>query len=609
MPRLLPHVFLLLPLMALVACNGSGKPEDTATANQSSSLQFWPPEASRGITFDARITATASVFDFENGSLTLGEGVTVNSFTVLDNWTAVANVTVAADAGLGLRDAHVTTHYGEQVIGEALTIVADSFSITPNRGMIGESLQVELVGQNTVWEPGKSWAGFGDAVTVNTVDVLSENYAIATVTIGRDAVPGARDVTMETGPDVTTAYNAFQVDRVAVGAAFEPTEIDQGATIDFTIRGSGTQFDENTIISFWNSGRSNPDLQIDRMVVVDAENIYGTLTASNAAEIGFRDVHIDTWSSEGTLEGVVVEDGIEVKDALPGLDNVGVSLSFYVVRGIDNTTGQISESVQGSAVFWIPLDPPCPNSPETPACTDGQDNDSDGYTDCYDSDCANDPACGSGPQPYDANGVFQTYSQGGASDCPTAETVGAGDHVWFESECNVVTLDRYVDGSTGLIYYTADLSLADYCFDQVYDLHTEGEPNGIGEYILEDVQPTVPADYSILTPQLWNNFTQSRAEPFDYTWTPAQTYPDAIFGTQISGTLVATGEGGFAGSLPWDDGVHSYIPDELSQLEAGPVSFTAFSYIEGREFGFPFSTIQSNKSSSVLQISGSMVLE
>jgi hypothetical protein len=604
------RILATLPLLLLfTGCNEAGKADDTAAINPSDALQFWPPEAAKGQTFDARITAAESILDFETSTLKLGEGVTVNSFTVLDGWNAVANITVAEDAALGFRDARIETHYGEKVVGEALNIVADSFILTPARGRIGETLQVELIGERTTWEAGKTWTGFGDDITVTSVDVLSENYALATVTIGREAVPGLRDVTMETGPDVTTAYNAFQVDRVALGATFDPTTIQQGESLDFTILAKGTHFDQNTVVSFWNGNDENPDIQVDRLVVVDAENIYGTITASNAAEIGFRDVHIDTWSQQGVLEGVVVEDGLEVKDTLPGLENVGISLSFYVVRGIDNSTGAISEYVQGSVVFYIPLDPPCPNSPESAACSNGADDDSDGFTDCYDTDCASDPACGSGPQPYDNNGVFPTYQQGGTSDCPNPETVGAGDHVWFESDCNIVTFDKNIDAATGMIYYAADLTLDDYCFDQVYDLHTQGEEGAIGEYILEDVQPTVPADFSITSPQLWNNYTQSRTEDFNYTWTPAQTYPDAIFGTQISGTLIATGEGGFAGSLPWDDGVHAYTPDELGQLEAGPVTFTAYSYIEGRRFGFPFSTIQSNKSDSVVQISASMVLE
>jgi hypothetical protein len=120
----------------------------------------------------------------------------------------------------------------------------------------------------------------------------------------------------------------------------------------------------------------------------------------------------------------------------------------------------------------------------------------------------------------------------------------------------------------------------------------------------------VPADFEMLTPGWWGDFTQSRAADLTYTWTPAQTYPDAFFVTQISGTLVETGEGGFIGSLPWDDGEHTYTAAELSQMESGPVSFAAISMIpEGPAFGFPFSTIQSNKSSTYVYVGGSLVLE
>ncbi|HNC98026.1 MAG TPA: hypothetical protein PKW90_17985, partial [Myxococcota bacterium] len=129
------RILATLPLLLLfTGCNEAGKADDTAAINPSDALQFWPPEAAKGQTFDARITAAESILDFETSTLKLGEGVTVNSFTVLDGWNAVANVTVAEDAALGFRDARIETHYGEKVVGEALNIVADSFILTPARG-------------------------------------------------------------------------------------------------------------------------------------------------------------------------------------------------------------------------------------------------------------------------------------------------------------------------------------------------------------------------------------------------------------------------------------------------------------------------------------------
>ena len=64
--------------------------------------------------------------------------------------------------------------------------------------------------------------------------------------------------------------------------------------------------------------------------------------------------------------------------------------------------------------------------------------------------------------------------------------------MWFESDANVVTLEKQFDSASGAIYYIGqNLTIDDYVPGQMYDLHTQGEEGGIGEYILEDVQPTV----------------------------------------------------------------------------------------------------------------------
>lgn len=594
-----------MTLLVLALFAGCADTADSATkAEEAAALEFWPPEAGRGTSFSARIEASSSVFDLSGDTLDFGGGVTVDSFSVLDGWTAVAEITVAPGADLGAHDGELVTSKGGFTLDDALTITDDSFSIAPTRAKIGESVRVEFIGQNTAWTSGTTWASFGDEVDVTSVEVLSDTYLVADVTVRPDAIPGARDVSVEVGPEVTTLYGAFQVDRVGLGAVWDPKEVDQGETLTFTVYGQGTHFDEDSEISFFSDGDENGDIVVNSITVLDAENLYGSMTVSNAAELGYRDVRITTDD-----EGVFIEDAFVVNEGDIDLSNVGISLSFQVVRGIDNSSGAISEYVTAQAIFYIPLDPPCPANPESD-CTNETDDDLDGFTDCNDSDCSSNPACGGGPQPYDSNGYWQTYTTGGSEDCPTPTTVGAGEHVYFESDCNIVTLDRYVDSASGLIYYAdADVTLDDYCFGQWYDLHTEGEEGGIGEYVLDDVQPTVPADFELLVPEWWGNFTQSRAEDLTYTWTPAQTYPTAIFGTSISGTLSSNGEQGYIGSLPWDDGEHTYTSDDLSELEAGSCSFGAYSYIEGEYFGFPFSTIQTNKSDSILYISGTVVLE
>ena len=92
-------------------------------------------------------------------------------------------------------------------------------------------------------------------------------------------------------------------------------------------------------------------------------------------------------------------------------------------------------------------------------------------------------------------------------------------------------------------------------------------------------------------------------------WTPAMTYPDAIFSINIIGTVEASGKPGFAGVLPWDDGGHAFTSDELMQLVPEPVSFQAYSYIQGPYFGFPESIYQENQSDSFIALQSSFTLE
>lgn len=572
------RVLLAASLLALIpGCNPETDETGSVEEPESSSLMLYPSVGGINTDMEVQIRSERSYLRFGETDLDLGPGITVHSVTVHDGYTATAAITIDPDAELGWRDGVVGVEGIDDTLYEAFNVVADSIQIRPSNGKMGELVEVDILGQNTEWEAGYTWTSFGDGIDVLDFDVISATTASATIAIRADTAPGTRDVAMENGPHVTTLYDGFTVDRAVITAFFDPEEALQGDTVEFTITGLDTNFIQGTGVEFWDDGGPNADIRVTELTVLDSENMYGKMRLSNAARVGMRDVLIragDEW--------LLVPDAFEVIDAPPDLANVAIGLGFDVIRSIDNSTGALGERVSALAYFIIPLDPPCGAAPPP----------------------------GSGPAPYDANGVFPVPPEAEEVDCPHPETVSAGDYVWFESDENVVTLHKDVIQSTNQIVYRGiDLTLDDYRFGNFYDLHTQGDPDGIPEVILEGVQPTVPADYYILEPQLWGDYVHDRSTTFDYKWSPAQTYPDAVFVTQISGTLEATGDGGFAGSVPWDDGVHSYVPGELLQLQSGPVSFLASSMIEGPLFGFPFSTIQTNQSNSVLQTSASLILE
>ena len=211
------------------------------------------------------------------------------------------------------------------------------------------------------------------------------------------------------------------------------------------------------------------------------------------------------------------------------------------------------------------------------------------------------------------------YSSGnfgnGEEDCPFPTTVPAGDYIWLESESNIITLDKTEDTSTGAVYYYAsDLTIDDYVTDEWYDLHTQGEDDGIGEELLEAVQPTVPADWEWTSPDLWGNYTHNRAEAFEFEWTDAETYPDAMFIVYICTELEPCpmsedGYYGYAGAYPWDDGEHEFTASEMSLMGDGSVPVYAYSIISGPEFGLPDSIYQENQAVSYIYLAQSMVLE
>ena len=73
-----------------------------------------------------------------------------------------------------------------------------------------------------------------------------------------------------------------------------------------------------------------------------------------------------------------------------------------------------------------------------------------------------------------------------------------GDFVWLESDENIVTLEKTFDAASGMVRYTApDLVLADYVPNNIYDLHTQGEEGGIGEYLLPDESRPLPLLFGV----------------------------------------------------------------------------------------------------------------
>ena len=105
-------------------------------------------------------------------------------------------------------------------------------SITPDQGAQGQTLDVAIVGTDTHFQTGTTFATFGDGVTVDALTVVDQTHATATVSVSPTTTLGWRTVMVVTGGEQATIAPVnvngpgFQV--VAGAAALESVSPDSG---------------------------------------------------------------------------------------------------------------------------------------------------------------------------------------------------------------------------------------------------------------------------------------------------------------------------------------------------------------------------------------------
>lgn len=518
-----------------------------------------PPVVARGTTQPVRLRSRRSALDFEDTQLEIhAQGLTLREFAVLDGFTAFAELDVAEDAPVGRYAATLDSRTQRWELDEFVTVIDDRFTAEPDNAKMGEVVKVTLLGVNTAWENGLTWASFGPDVQTIDVTVVAPTELQARIAIASDALPGFRDITVEEGGSVLTLYDGFTVDRQVLTASWDPPVVTQGEEVEFRIEGVNTRFTQGITgadVQFWRQTAAVADLTFLDFFYESPTVLTGRAKVSNAATPGSRDVFIDQ------EEDLLIADALQILPSPPDPIDARMRIDLDLTRTISRNTGESSDSVRAYAIFFVPLDPPC----------------SVGFN----------PS--SGPVPFDINGVFPVPPPfDDPVDCPEVLTVDAGEQMWFEGPTNTITLLREQNPNTDQIYYRGqDLTLADYHFGDTYDVRVPGAEGGVPAFFVDNAQPTVPEEYRFVFPD-FQGLTIDRFEDFDFDWTEAGVYPTGLFSISLNGTLLDTGEPGFVGVLPFDDGHHGFGPSQLSQLAPGNASFSAFSRVEGRVFQTPY---------------------
>ncbi|MFA5761626.1 MAG: IPT/TIG domain-containing protein, partial [Dehalococcoidales bacterium] len=266
-----------------------------------------PNEGRQGETLN--VTITGSNLSGAT-ALSFGDGVSVNSFTVLGANQIAANISVTPDAETGVRDISVSTPAGSFTYSDGFTVKQDLpliTSVEPSEERQGETLNVTITGANL---SNASAVQFGAGISVNSFTVIAADQITADITISSSATTGVRDVSVTTPGGSYTLPNAFTVKQaLPVITYIEPNQGRQGETLNITI--TGANFSGASALQF------GTGVSVNGFNVLSSNQIAVNISISSDAATGARDVSVTTSGGSYTLLN-----GFSIKQAQPVITSI-----------------------------------------------------------------------------------------------------------------------------------------------------------------------------------------------------------------------------------------------------------------------------------------------
>ena len=275
------------------------------TAGPAAIAQLAPASGAQGQILSVDITGVDT--HFVQGVTAIGFGrpfpagsINVVAVTVNSPTSVTAQITISADAAVGLWSVTATTGGESAVLADAFTVIAATptiLTVVPNQGQQGQTQNVTVTGQATSFLQDGTEADFGDGITVNGVTVNSPTSAVVNVTIDSLAFAGSRNVVLTTGAEVVTLVNGFTIAASpAALTSVVPGSALQGESLNVQITGQLTHFQQNvTVASF------GDDITVDSLTVTSPTTATAAITIAAAALPVPRTVTLTTLGEQASL--------------------------------------------------------------------------------------------------------------------------------------------------------------------------------------------------------------------------------------------------------------------------------------------------------------------
>ncbi|MBI4556939.1 MAG: hypothetical protein HY706_05090 [Candidatus Hydrogenedentes bacterium] len=258
-----------------------------------------PAQGVAGSTLDVDVFGANTHFDATSTADFGGfySGITVNSVTLLSETRVRANITIDSNAALGYYSVAVTTtgeYATESVPGPFIVApgIVGGFprliSLSPFSALRGQTLNVDVVGENTTFVDGSSVGSIsGGGVAVLSTVVTDATHTTLSVQVDAATALGFRDVFVTTDAEVAAILDAFEIRGGSLVADAGPDQTintnDESAEV--TLDGSGSSSAESTITGYQWTGTPDPDDVVSPVVTVPRGTHVFTLIVTDGGKL------------------------------------------------------------------------------------------------------------------------------------------------------------------------------------------------------------------------------------------------------------------------------------------------------------------------------------
>jgi RHS repeat-associated protein len=267
----------------------------------------------------------------------LGTGITANAVVPTDDTHLTAQISIAANATVGIRNLTVTTGSETVTLVKSFTVSVGTLpaitTVSPNAGSQGQGGPVGIVGLNTHFVQGTTQVDFGAGITVSNINVTCPTCLTIQLLISPTATVGPRNVTVTTGSEIAKLGSGFAVlEGTPILTSLNPASGRQGQTLTgVVITGQFTHFNQGATQVSFGMGITVSNVNVTSPTILTAQ-----LAIDPTAAVGTRTLTVTTGTEVVSVANVFnIQAAIPILFSLnPGGGQQGQSNLPVIITGI-----------------------------------------------------------------------------------------------------------------------------------------------------------------------------------------------------------------------------------------------------------------------------------